>query len=71
MSRVCDICGKRPGTGHKVSNSDHRTKRTWRPNLQRVRAVVDGRPRRLVVCTSCIKAGKVRKPSPATTGSSQ
>jgi large subunit ribosomal protein L28 len=37
------------------------TKRTWKPNLQRVRAIVDGKPKRIHVCTSCLKAGKVRK----------
>jgi large subunit ribosomal protein L28 len=62
MSRVCDICGKKVSTGHKVSNSDRRTKRTWCPNLQKVRAMVDGRPQRITVCTSCIKAGKFNKP---------
>jgi large subunit ribosomal protein L28 len=37
------------------------TKRTWQPNIQRVRVIVDGTPKRMRVCTSCIKAGKVRK----------
>jgi large subunit ribosomal protein L28 len=37
------------------------TKRTWKPNLQRVRALVNGSPKRIYVCTSCLKAGKVRK----------
>ncbi|MGD9497861.1 MAG: 50S ribosomal protein L28 [Armatimonadota bacterium] len=57
----CAICGKSPSTGCNVSNSMRHTKRTWKPNLQRVRALVDGSPRRLYVCTSCLKAGKVRK----------
>jgi len=57
----CFICNKRPSTGHNVSNSMRATKRTWKPNLQRVRAIVDGSPKRIRVCTSCIKAGKVRK----------
>jgi large subunit ribosomal protein L28 len=46
-----------------VSHSHRRTKRRWNPNIQRVRAVVDGTPKRLYVCTSCIKAGKVVKPA--------
>jgi len=37
------------------------TKRNWQPNIQRVRVIVDGTPKRMRVCTSCIKAGKVRK----------
>ncbi len=57
----CEICGKRPSTGHNVSNSQRRTKRTWQPNIQRVRALVNGSPKRIKVCTSCIKAGKVKK----------
>jgi large subunit ribosomal protein L28 len=44
-----------------VSHSHRRTKRRWNPNIQRVRAMVKGAPRRLNVCTSCIKAGKVVK----------
>ena len=61
MAQVCDVCGKRVSTGSNVSNSQRHTKRTFKPNLQRVRAYVDGVPRRIKVCTSCIKAGKVKK----------
>ena len=59
MAAVCDVCGRRPGTGMKVSHSHRRSKRRWLPNIQKVRAVVDGAPRRLHVCTKCLKAGKV------------
>lgn len=61
MSAVCELCGKRPRVGMRLSHSHRRTKRRWNPNIQRVRAVVDGSPRRLRVCTSCLKAGKVQK----------
>ncbi|MBC7286970.1 MAG: 50S ribosomal protein L28 [Armatimonadetes bacterium] len=61
MARVCAICGKRPGVGHKVSNSAHKTKRRWYPNLQTAHAWIDGRPARVKVCTACLKAGKVQK----------
>jgi large subunit ribosomal protein L28 len=63
MSSVCDLCGKKPIFGMKLSHSHRRTKRRWNPNIQRVRAVVNGATRRLNVCTSCIKAGKVVKAS--------
>jgi large subunit ribosomal protein L28 len=58
---VCDICGKGPGFGNRVSFSHRRTPRRWNPNIQVVRAVVDGTPKKLHVCTSCIKAGKVTR----------
>ncbi len=61
MASVCDICGKGPGFGNRVSYSHHRTPRRFNPNIQTVRAKVDGTPRRLHVCTSCIKAGKVTR----------
>jgi large subunit ribosomal protein L28 len=57
----CDVCGKGPGFGHSVSHSHIRTKRRWNPNIQRVRAIVGGTPKRVNVCTSCLKAGKVTR----------
>jgi large subunit ribosomal protein L28 len=61
MSRVCEICGKGPATGHRVSHAENKTKRRFLPNLQKVRAVVNGRVRRLTVCTRCIRSGAVVK----------
>ena len=61
MAGVCDICGKKPGFGMKVSHSHRRSPRRWNPNVQRVRALVNGAPRRLNVCTKCLKAGKVTR----------
>jgi large subunit ribosomal protein L28 len=61
MSVVCEVCGKHPRVGMRVSHSHRRTKRRWNPNIQRVRALVAGTPRRVRVCTSCLKAGKVQK----------
>jgi len=55
----CEVCGKGPSFGHSISHSHIRTKRRWNPNIQRVRAIVSGTPKRLYVCTSCLKAGKV------------
>ncbi len=63
MSRVCEICGKRPQVGNNVSHARNRTKRRWLPNLQRVRTVLpNGQVKRIRVCTKCLKAGKVVKP---------
>lgn len=61
MANRCELCGKGPRSGHNVSHANNRTKRTFQPNIQRARALVDGRTRRLRVCTSCLQAGRVRK----------
>ncbi len=61
MAAVCEVCGKKPSFGMSVSHSHRRTKRRWNPNIQRVRVLMGATPKRLNVCTSCIKAGKVRK----------
>lgn len=61
VASVCDVCGKHPGFGKSVSHSHVRTSRRWNPNIQRVRALVKGAPKRLNVCTSCLKAGKVQR----------
>jgi large subunit ribosomal protein L28 len=61
MAAVCDICGKKPFFGMQVSHSHRRSPKRWDPNVQRVRALVNGTPKRLHVCTSCLKAGKVQR----------
>ena len=61
MARVCEICGKGPITGHNVSHANNKTKRTWRPNLQRVHARVGRAAKRLLVCTRCLRSGRVQK----------
>ncbi len=61
MARRCAVCGKEPVTGNRVSHSHHKTKRRFLPNLQRVRVLLDGSPKRALVCTACLKAGKVKR----------
>lgn len=61
MAKRCDVCGKGPLVGMNVSHSHRRTKMRQLPNLQRVKATVNGTPRRLKVCTCCLKAGKVNR----------
>ena len=62
MAAVCDVCGKGPGFGMSVSHSHRRTHRRWNPNIQTVRAKVGlSQRKRLKVCTSCLKAGKVTR----------
>ena len=61
MAFKCDLCGKGPLVGNQVSHANNKTKKRTLPNLQRVRAVVDGPHKHLRVCTRCLKAGKVTK----------
>jgi large subunit ribosomal protein L28 len=70
MSKRCDVCGKEPGFGNRVARLGHkaqrrrvlgRSARMFRPNIQPVRAAVDGRTIKLRVCTACLKAGKVQR----------
>ncbi len=62
MSRRCEICGKGTTSGNNVSHSMRHTKRVFKPNIMKVRAVVDGRVKRIRVCTRCLRSGKVIKP---------
>jgi large subunit ribosomal protein L28 len=61
MARQCEVCGKKPGTGHSVSHANNKTKRRWMPNLQRVRVMKDGKPTHLNVCTTCVRSGRITK----------
>jgi large subunit ribosomal protein L28 len=63
MARVCAVCAKGPVTGHNVSHANNRTKRRWYPNLQTVRVWVDGAPKRIKVCTQCLKSNRIKKAS--------
>ncbi len=58
---VCEICNKSERSGMNVSHSHLKTKRTWKPNIQRVRAVVNGEVKRINVCTRCLRSGKVQR----------
>jgi large subunit ribosomal protein L28 len=61
MAQVCEICGKRPVYGNRISHAHNITKRRWNPNLRRVRAIINGAHKTIRVCTSCIRSGKVVK----------
>jgi large subunit ribosomal protein L28 len=65
MAQRCDICGKGPLFGNRVSHAHNVTHRRFNPNLQRMRAVMGGVQRRVKVCTRCLRSGKVNKPTPA------
>ncbi len=61
MSRSCDICGKGSQHGNKVSNSYNHTRRTWKPNLLKIKTEVMGTTRTINVCTKCLRSGFVTK----------
>ena len=57
----CLVCGKTTQFGRNVSHARNRTRRTFKPNLQKIRIVHEGKKLRAWVCTRCLKAGKVTK----------
>ncbi len=57
----CAICGKGPITGNNISHSHLKTRRRWKPNLQKVRVNIDGKIKRINVCTECLRSGRVKK----------
>ena len=61
MAKHCEICGKVGVIGSNISHAHNVTKRTWEPNLQRVRVKQDSTSRRVWVCTRCLRSGKVAK----------
>lgn len=62
MSRKCDICGKGTATlACKLATLISEIKKTWKPNIQKVRVVVDGTPKKLNVCTRCLRSNKVQR----------
>lgn len=57
----CEICGKGPTVGNRVSHANNRTKRRWLPNVQRIHVLVEGRPMTKTVCSTCLRSNKVVK----------
>lgn len=61
MGLRCEICGKSVSFGRIVSHSNKRSPRKIKPNIRKVRAVIDGKVRRVKICTSCLKLGRIQK----------
>ena len=57
----CSVCGKGVVFGHNVSHSNRKTNRTWKPNIRRVKAVVNGSHKTVYVCSRCLRSGKVER----------
>ena len=59
----CDICGKTLSHGNKISiarsHVSRRTIRTFKPNLRKVKAIVNGQTKTIHVCAKCLRSGKV------------
>lgn len=58
---VCHVCGKKKVVGHNVSHANNRTKRYFFPNLQRMKITTDKGPKKVYVCTRCLRSGLVTK----------
>ncbi len=61
MPKACAICGKTGAVGHRLSHAHNVTSRRFEPNLQTVRAIINGGIKRIRVCTRCIRSGRVTK----------
>lgn len=61
MARTCEICGKGKVFGNKVSHALNHSRRTWAPNLRSVKANLNGRVKRIKVCSRCLRSGKVTR----------
>ncbi|NPV43101.1 MAG: 50S ribosomal protein L28 [Firmicutes bacterium] len=61
MANKCDVCGKAPLSGNKVSHSNIKSKRKWAPNIKKIKVVVNNNTKRINVCTRCLRTGKVKR----------
>ncbi len=61
MSRRCDICGKQTITGNNISHAHNKTRRIWKPNIVKMKAMVGNTRKTIRVCTGCLRSGKVIK----------
>jgi large subunit ribosomal protein L28 len=61
MSRTCDICGKHTITGNKVSHAKNHTRRTWKPNLVKVKTEIGGTTVTLKLCARCLRSDYITK----------
>ena len=57
----CSVCGKGVVFGNSVSHSHRKTNRAWKPNIRKVKAIVNGTPATVAVCSRCLRSGKVSR----------
>jgi len=61
MAKTCEVCGRGPRFGNRISHAHNVTNRRWNLNLQNVRVLLNGVHKHMKVCTSCIKSGRIQK----------
>lgn len=61
MPRKCVVTGRKTTTGNARSHAMNANKRTWGANLQKVRILVNGKPKRVWVSARALKSGKVER----------
>lgn len=61
MAYRCQVCDKKTMHGNTISHSHRKTRRVWKPNIQRVRVRVNGKNRHMYVCTRCLRSGRVER----------
>ncbi|MDQ7822708.1 MAG: 50S ribosomal protein L28 [Candidatus Eremiobacteraeota bacterium] len=61
MAALCQVCGKGPISGNKVSHSNRRTRRRWLPNLQKITAYHKGSKRTIRICTRCLRTSRLKE----------
>jgi large subunit ribosomal protein L28 len=61
MAKHCEICGKTPAVGRQKSHANNVSARRFEPNLQVVKAIINGGIKRIRVCTRCLRSNKVTK----------
>lgn len=61
MARKCVITGRKTRSGNLRSHAMNSNKRSWKANVQRVRIMVDGKPKRVYVSARALKSGKVER----------
>ncbi|MDD2494746.1 MAG: 50S ribosomal protein L28 [Tissierellia bacterium] len=61
MAKFCEVCGKGTVSGNVITHSDRKIRRTWKPNIRRIRVVENGTSTRKSVCTRCLRSGNVQR----------
>jgi large subunit ribosomal protein L28 len=61
MARKCVVTGRKTRTGNQRSHAMNSNKRNWKANVQKVRIMVDGKPKRVYVSARALKSGKVER----------